>query len=186
LSGSLYWMLTLTIILLLNAMAPSIVNREGRSLYLMTVAPIDAREVLYSKWAICAAPILLLVEGILVAGAIAQRMSFLQAFFTGVAMAVLIVALVGLVILINLVWPRLDATSPWKQTTVMASFMDLIAKLAIGGVACILLILAVTLWTSWPLVAVGAAAAFCVVTGSITTVASVFGRRLLGNLLTAD
>jgi hypothetical protein len=186
LNGSLDWMLTLTIILLLNAMAPSIVNREGRSLYLMTVAPIDAREVLYSKWAICAAPILLLVEGILVAGAIAQQMSFLQAFFTALAMAVLIIALVGLVILINLVWPRLDATSPWKQTTVIASLMDLVAKIAIGGLACILLILAVTLWNSWPLVAVGAALAFCVVTGLITAVSSVFGRRLLGNLLSAN
>jgi ABC-2 type transport system permease protein len=185
-SGSMYWILTLTIILLLNAVTPSIVNREGKSLYLLSVAPVEAREILVAKWAICAAPILVLVEGLLIVGALAERISLDRATIAAIGLAIMVCTLVVMVISINLRWPHLDVSSPWKQSSITASFIDLVAKVLVAVPSCGLLILAFSLWDSWPLYSLVAVICFLGLTGAVASSSYRSSTHRLTNLMVGE
>lgn len=184
--GSLYGVLTIASILLLNSTAPSIVNREGRSLYLLGLAPLRVEDVLLSKWAIAVMPPLILVEVLLVIGSVALGVDPGQALVIAAVMAGLLVALVGVSITINLFWPKLVLSNPRQQSSRIASFVGMIGEFVLGGVVFGLLGLAFALWQDHFLGSLVVLVALCALLAGITTVAAVVGSRLLDNLLTGD
>jgi hypothetical protein len=181
---SLYIMLTFTSIFVLSSIAPPIVNREGRSLYLLALSPLSSRAILLSKWVICVIPILAIAEAFLVAGALILQIEPIRVVVTAIALAALIIALAGLVISVNLIWPRLDSDNPRRQVSGTATLVSLVSEAIIGGFFCLLLVLTFNLWSHLPLVSLAAGLSLLLLTGAITSTTSVVGPRLLQALLT--
>jgi ABC-2 type transport system permease protein len=181
---SLYIMLTFTSILVLSSIAPPIVNREGRSLYILALSPLSPRIILLSKWVICVIPVLAIAEVLLVVGALILQIEPVRALVTAFALVALIIALAGLVISINLIWPRLDSDNPRRQVSGIATGVSLVSEFIIGSFFCLLLILTFNLWPHLPLISVAAGLSLVLLTGAITGTTSIVGPRLLQNLLT--
>ncbi len=138
---------------LLVVLALPVVNREGRSLYLLALAPLRARDVLFVKWAFCAAPVLLVVEVVLVAGSVLLSVSPGEALLAICAFAALIVALAGALLLVSLIWPRLDWDNPRRQVSGTASAVGALGGLVLVAVTCLLLVLTLAWSSSQPLAA---------------------------------
>jgi hypothetical protein len=177
-------MLTFTSILVLTSIAPPIVNREGRSLYLLALSPLSAHAILLSKWVISVIPVLVIVEGLLTVGALILQIEPVRALVTALALVALVIALAGMVISINLIWPRLESDNPRRQASGVATTISLISEFIIGSFFCLLLILTFNLWSRLPLISLAAGLALLLLTGAITGTTSIVGPRLLQNLLT--
>jgi ABC transporter len=81
-------------------------------LYLLALALLTARDILLAKWTFCVFPVLVLVEGLVVAGAVILRLPPGETLLGALAFASLVVALAGALLLVSLVWPRLDWDNP--------------------------------------------------------------------------
>ena len=184
--GSLDFMLTITAILLIGSIAPSLINHEGRSLYLLALAPVSSRDVLLGKWLMCAAPALVLVEAMLGAAAVFLHLPAGRSMMTALVMAALIIAQAGLTLAINLVWPRFNPSGGRQQASFPAVVVSMAGQLLLGGAVFILLLLATGTWTSLPLAALAAIAAVVVLTASISFASMWLGSRQLQRLLTSD
>jgi ABC-2 type transport system permease protein len=119
-SASMYATVTLTAVFLLSILTLPIVNREGHSLYLLSLAPVSVRRIVIAKWAACAVPIILLVEGFLAMGVRVLGLSPGQAIFTGVVLAALVVALAGWLLCVGLTWPRVSSDQSRRQVNMVA------------------------------------------------------------------
>jgi len=71
--GWFYATLAMLVYLLLIALALPLINREGRSLYLLALAPLSARDILLAKWSFCVLPVAGLVEAILIASGVVMH-----------------------------------------------------------------------------------------------------------------
>jgi ABC-2 type transport system permease protein len=180
---TLYIFLTLATVILLSAITLPVVNREGRSLYLLALAPLSARDILLSKWIVCVTPVLLLIEGILAAGAVLLQVEIVRALLIGLAMASLVVALGGAFLTVTLLWPRLEADNPRRQVSPAASFGALAVGVSLGGTVCLLLILTFVLWPLLPWLAIVTGLAIFLLTGAVTAAGLIAGSRLLQRLL---
>src|SRR5207248_1034454 len=121
--GLFYGTLTFVTYFLLTFLALPLINREGRSLYLLALAPLTARDIRRAKWAFCVLPALALVEGLVVAGAVILRMPPAEALLGALAFASLVVALAGALLLVSLVWPRLDWDNPRRRVSGTATLV---------------------------------------------------------------
>jgi ABC-2 type transport system permease protein len=186
LNGTLYGMLAFVAILMLGSITAVTVNGEGRSIYLLALAPLTSRDVLMAKWAVCAVPALAIVETILVAGVMFLHVAAGQAVVAALALAILVVALAALGLLINLLWPRLDVENPRLKASLTATIVSLACEMLVGLIATTLLILALAWWPDYPAAATLAGLALLLVTGSVIGATLVLGPRLLQHLMTGD
>jgi len=184
--GSLYVVLTFIVVFLLSTLALSVVNREGRSLYLLALSPLTAREIVVSKWAFCVTPVLILVEVVLIGSAVAAHQQAGEILLGALAMASVIVAVGGELITVSLLWPRLDWDNPRQQVTALAFVVGDVGALIIAGGACVLLIVAFVVWSQIPWVAVIAAAGIFALTGAVSVIAWFLAPRRLQALLVRD
>jgi ABC-2 type transport system permease protein len=186
LAGALYGVLVFSAVILIGPVAATIVNREGRSLYLLALAPLSARALFLAKWAFVLAPVLVIVEGILTAGSINLQIDAGQSLLAGLVLALLIAALSGTALTINMLWPRFESASARRQGSGTANLVSFIADLGIGGITCALLIAGIAIWPSYPLIAAALVLAALVLTGGCALLAFVLGTRVLANLLSSD
>jgi Putative ATP-binding cassette len=173
-------LLTYVLILLL---ALPIVNREGRSLYLLGMAPVSARQIIAAKWIFCAAPVLAIVESILIVDAIVLKIDLGEALLIGSAFAGLVIALTGGTILISLIWPRLDWDNPSRQVSGAARVGGLLAGIALSGVVYALVVLALIWRTSRPLDSTLCAIGIYLLVTVVAVVAAIMTPRRLEALL---
>jgi ABC-2 type transport system permease protein len=126
---------------LLLVLALPLVNREGRALYLLALAPLDARDILLAKWLFCAVPALIVVEATVLVDALVLRLSAGDVAFVVAAVAGLIVALAGALLLVSLIWPRFDWDNPRRQVSGTATLAGSLGGLLLVGANCLLLML---------------------------------------------
>jgi ABC-2 type transport system permease protein len=183
---TLYGMLTFTTILLVSSIAPTTVNREGRSLYLLALAPVSSRRILLAKWLSCGVPVAILVEAILLIGSIFIHLSPGRGIVAAFALLALVTALTGLNIMFNLIWPRLSSDGGRQQASVAASLVSMISEFVVGGIVFGLLIAGWALWSQLPWGAVGVTVALFFVAALITAVSATVGSRVFASLLTGE
>jgi ABC-2 type transport system permease protein len=173
-------LLTYVLILLL---ALPIVNREGRSLYLLAMAPVSAREVIAAKWLFCATPVLVIVEAILIVDAFALHIDAGEALLIASAFAGLIVALTGANILISLIWPRLDWDNPSRQVSGAARIAGLLIGMALSGAVYALVIFTLVWRSSRPLESTLCAIGIYAIVIAVAIAAAILTPRRLEMLL---
>jgi hypothetical protein len=160
-----------------------IVNREGRSLYLLALTPLSARAILVAKWTFCVLPTLVVVGALAAVGAAVLRMDLGPAILGVLALGCMIVALAGISLLASLIWPRLDWDNPRRQISGTASMVGSLAALLVGAACCGLLIRTIT-WpadqAAWAVLTGAALFAVCAVA---TGIVYVLGSRRLERLL---
>lgn len=186
LASALYAILVFSIVILIGPTAATIVNREGRSLYLLALAPLPVRDLLVAKWTFVAVPVVAVIEIILGIGAHILGIDPGQALLAGLVLAALSIALSGVALTINLIWPRFESENPRRQGSGIANIVGIITDFGIGGISCALLIAAIEIWPSYPAVAAALALGVFLVTGGSGVLALIFGTRVLANLLTSD
>ncbi len=133
--------LAYTAFFLLLLIAQPMINREGRALYLLALAPLRPVDILRVKWAFCAVPVLILIEVLLGVGTLFLHVPLARAGLAALAFASLVVALTGALLLINLIWPRLDWDNPRQQVSTTAGLVGMIGGLILAAGTCLLLIL---------------------------------------------
>ncbi len=170
----------------LTTLALPAVNREGRALFVLALAPISARDILLSKWIFSAAPALMLSEALLGAGAWWLRLSPGQVLLGACALASIAVAAAGGLLFVSLIWPRLDWDNPRRQVSGQASLVGGIGGLLLVGASAGLLILTLFLATSHPLLALASGAGLFALTGLISLLVFLLAPARLAALLTAE
>lgn len=176
-------LLALSTWLFINALAPSIVNREGRSLYLLAQAPLSPRDILLAKWAVCVVPVLLLLEVMLAGSAVTRHLPAIDTLLIAVTLVILVTALTGIVLCCALIWPRLITENPRRHASGIAILVSAIAELIIAGIVFTLLVVAITFWNSIPIVAAMALAAIAVILGLVLLTVFFAGPRLMQRIL---
>lgn len=182
----LFFTLTFFAVLSLGSIAPVMVNGDRRSLYLLALAPLSPQDVLFAKWAMCAATVLTVVEAVLVAGAVFLGIAPGATIMGAVGLACLVVALSGVGLTVNLAWPRLNQGDGRVQASVMASIVSFVGDFMLGLIICGLLILIVSAWPSHPWVALALAGALLTVTGLAVGGTVVVGGQLMQSLLRGE
>ena len=170
----------------LTTLALPAVNREGRALFVLALAPIGARDILLSKWIFSAAPSLVLSEALLGAGAWWLRLGPGQVLLGACALAAIAVATAGGLLFVSLIWPRLDWDNPRRQVSSQASIVGGIGGLLLVGASAGLLILTLFLATSHPLLALASGAGLFALTGLIALLVFLLAPARLAALLTAE
>jgi hypothetical protein len=186
-AGALYLSGTLTALFLLTILALPMVSREGRSLYLLAIAPVRSKDILLAKILFCAAPVLLILESLLTtAGARLLRLSPAETLFDAVVLAALVLALAAWLVCVGIVWPRLSADGSRRQIHGTA----LLVGPASGVVLCSFVGYQLgVIFTAAPKhiwVQPVAAASIFLVTGGILIGVRLAGPRLLRDLLSGD
>ena len=170
----------------LTTLALPAINREGRSLFLLALAPVSAREILLAKWVFSVAPSLIVAEVLLLAGALWLRLSPPQVLLGACALAGIAVAAAGALLLVSLVWPRLDWDNPRKQVSTQASLLGGLGGFALMAVSGGLLVLTLFLSARHPLLALAAGAALFALTGLVSVLVLLIAPARLEALLTPD
>jgi len=170
----------------LTTLALPAVNREGRALFVLALAPVSARDILLSKWIFSAAPSLVLSEALLSVGAWWLRLSPGQVLLGACALAAIAVAVAGALLFVSLIWPRLDWDNPRRQVSSQASLVGVIGGLLLVGASAGLLILTLFLTPSHPLLALASGAGLFALTGLIALFVFLFAPARLAALLMAE
>lgn len=144
---SFFFALVFATYFLLASLAMSVINREGRMLQWLSLAPLTARDVLAAKWAFSVIPALVVAELLIVIHAVVIRGSVFQTVFLCLAFAALIVALAGELIYINLLWPKFTGLSAKQQVSRTAGWVSTVAGMSTVFIVGVLAFLAV-LWAS--------------------------------------
>jgi ABC-2 type transport system permease protein len=140
-AGYLYGSLAFLTSFLASFLALSIINREAKTRALLALLPLDARQIVAGKWAACVLPNLILAELLAVAGAVLLQIPLWEAILAVGALAALVVAVCGAMLLITLIFPRLDSDNPRRQVSTAASLLGMIAGFALAGLVIGLLLL---------------------------------------------
>jgi hypothetical protein len=130
--------------------ASRLVNREGHSLYLLALAPPAPQAILLVKAAFCALPNLAIVEAVLVGGGTALHLAFWQVLVSACVFAMLIFAEAGGLILIGLIWPKLDWDNPSRQVSTQANLYGTLGALLLTAGVLVLLLFTVTTTGPFP------------------------------------
>jgi len=170
----------------LTTLALPAVNREGRALFVLALAPVSARDILLSKWIFSTAPSLVLSEALLGVGAWWLRLGPGQILLGACALAAIAVATAGGLLFVSLIWPRLDWDNPRRQVSSQASLVGVIGGLLLVGASAGLLILTLFLAPSHPLLALASGAGLFALTGLIALFVFLFAPARLAALLMAE
>lgn len=168
---------------LLLISAQPIINREGRALYLLALAPLRPAEILRAKWAFCALPVLAVVEVLLGVGTLFLHVPPARAGLAALTFVCLVVALTGGLLLINLIWPRLDWDNPRQQVSTMAMLVGAIGGLLLAAGTCLLLILSFVWSADHVFRSILATAGIFILTGLVIVVVERLAPRRLEMLL---
>lgn len=186
-AASLYLSSSMTALFLLSVLALPIVGREGRSLYLLGLAPVRAGYLLLAKVLFCLAPVVALLEVLLVTmAARLLKMSVLQTVYVSGVLIALVSALGCWLVCVGLIWPRLTSEGSRRQVHGTALVVGPVS----GGVLCTVVgfLLAGSL-ASHPassLTPYASGAGIFVLTGGVVAVVFRVGPRIFHNLLTGD
>jgi ABC-2 type transport system permease protein len=182
LNASFYALLTFVTILLTGSLAPSSFNREGRSLYLLALAPLSLRDLLVAKWAVATLPVLCICEVLLGVVSVFLQIPPVQAVVAAAALAMLVGALAGAAIITNLAWPRLQIEGPIRKQSVLGGVAGSACEFAIGGIFCALLIIGFLLWPRHAALAAATIALLFVIMAGVNAAVLFFGPNLVGRL----
>lgn len=144
------FLLILAALLLVNTTAPGLINREGRGIALLALAPITTRDILKAKWIAAASPPFLIVELALIGLATYLRLPFGEVLLLALALAALVVALSGASLAANVAWPSLGNTNPRRQGSGVAAIVSLLSDAAISVFAGGMLVLNLFVWHGLP------------------------------------
>jgi ABC-2 type transport system permease protein len=178
--------LALSSFFLLSYLALSIVNREGRSLQLLALAPLTARDILIGKWAFCVTPILAAEEILLVAGAVTLHFSTAETLIAALSLAALVVALCGALITISLWWPRLHADAARRPVSFAGCLTGSVFGAALVGTVTACLLTTFVLWGSTPILAIVAMGGSVAIPIGVTALVISMTPRVLRALLMSD
>jgi hypothetical protein len=186
-AASLYLSSSMTALFLLSVLALPIVSREGRSLYLLSLVPVRPGHLLFAKVLFCLAPVVALLEVLLVTmAARLLSMSPLQTLYVGAVLFALVSALGCWLVCVGLIWPRLTSDGSRRQVHGTALLIGPIS----GGVLCTVVgfLLAGSFTThpasSWAPIVAGAG--IFVLTGAIVVAVFSVGPRIFHDLLIGD
>lgn len=182
-AGWLFGTLSLLCYILAAALALPIVNREGKALYLLALAPLSARDVVLAKWTFSVLPPATLSVVVVIVAAVVLHLAVWQAVLGACAMVALCVELAGAALLISLTWPRLDWDNPARQNSTTAGLGGALAGLLLAAATCVLLILTFAWASSQPVAAVAAGIGIFVLAGTIIAVAAALAPARLEALL---
>lgn len=186
-AASLYLSSSMTALFLLSVLALPIVGREGRSLYLLGLAPVRAGYLLLAKVLFCLTPVVALLEVLLITvAARLLRMSLLQTVYVSAVLAALVTALGCWLVCVGLIWPRLTSDGSRRQVHGTALMVGPIS----GGMLCTVVgfLLAGSFAAHSPasFTPYAAGAGIFVLTGGIVAVVFRAGPRIFHDLLTGD
>lgn len=186
-AASLYLSSSMTALFLLSVLALPIVGREGRSLYLLGLVPIRPGYLLLAKVLFCLAPVVVLLEVLLVTmAARLLSMSPWQTIYVGAVLLALVSALACWLVCVGLMWPRLTSDGSRRQVNGTA----LLIGPTSGGVLCTVVgFLLAGSFTSHPASSWApfvAGAAIFLLTGAIIAAVFSVGPRIFQNLLTGE
>lgn len=182
---SLFITLAIYVLLLSNFLAPRLINREGRAIHLLALAPVGSRQVLGAKWSLGALPIVGLVEVFVITGSLLLHLAFWTVLLCAGAFGCLAIAMVGALLALSLVWPRLDWDNPTRQVSIQAALYGTVGGLGLCGGTCALLATAIGWSSSQPAVALLAGIGIFVLTLGIGVASLIVGDRAMANLLGA-
>ncbi|HVA92742.1 MAG TPA: hypothetical protein VNL71_23220, partial [Chloroflexota bacterium] len=180
---SFFITLGIYVLLLSNFLAPRLVNREGKSLYLLALAPVSSRDVLLIKWALGALPVAGLVEVFAIAGSLILHLSFWAALLCLGAFGALAIAMVGAMLALSLIWPRLDWDNPSRQISTQASLFGTVGGLILSMGMCALLGVVLGWASSRPGIALLAGVGIFVITLGVSGISLIVGDRAMKGLL---
>jgi ABC-2 type transport system permease protein len=181
--GWLFGTLAFMTYIVVAALSLPVINREGRALYLLALAPLSARDILLAKWTFCVLPILALVEGALLVSSLVLHLPLGAALLGALALAALVVALSGGELLLSLLWPRLDWDNPRQQVSGTANLAGLLCGLVLVAATGALLILTLAWSSSQPLAATATGLGIFALTGLVIASVAVLAPRRLAALL---
>jgi hypothetical protein len=186
-AASLYLSSSMTALFLLSVLALPIVGREGRSLYLLGLVPVRAGYLLLAKVLFCLAPVVALLEVLLVTmAARLLSMNLPQTLYVGAVLFAVVSALSCWLVCVGLIWPRLTSDGSRRQVNGTA----LLIGPTSGGLLCTIVgfLLAGSFAThpasSWA-PAVSGACIF-VLTGAVVVIVFSVGPRIFHDLLLGD
>lgn len=168
---------------LTNFLSARLVNREGRSLYLLALAPIGARDIFLVKWAFGALPIAALVEIILLIGSVFLHLSAGAVLLSIATFGCLVMAMVGGALTLSLVWPRLDWDNPSRQVSIQALLFTAVGGLILSAGNCALLAVVLGWASSRPLIALAAGLGIFVINGGVALISHIVGSQAMERLL---
>jgi hypothetical protein len=112
----------------------TIINREGRSFYLLRAAPITALTILREKFLALFLPLVVLGEALVVYIAASERLSARDALLAAAGIALVTASLISWSMVLSLLFPRLDWTNIVQMTTWQAWLLSFVGGAAIGVV----------------------------------------------------
>jgi hypothetical protein len=180
-TGIVIFLVMLLAVLLASSVIPGTVNREGKALALLALAPISAADVIRAKWIGAGLIPLAVVEAALVGLSIFLGLSPGRILLMAVIVLMLVATLTGITLAANFAWPKLDATNPRRQASVGATFAGLISDTVIGVFTGIMLVLALLVWNG--VEAVITILVLLFVLAALITIAAWLNARLLRRLL---
>ncbi|MGH2345463.1 MAG: putative ABC transporter permease subunit, partial [Chloroflexota bacterium] len=155
---------------LTNFLSSRLVNREGRSLYLLALAPLAARDIFLVKWAFGALPIAALVEVILLIGSVFLHLAIGAILLSIATFGCLVVAMVGAALTLSLIWPRLDWDNPSRQVSTQALLFTAVGGLILSAGTCALLAVVLGWASSRSLIAMAAGIGIFAINGGAAVV----------------
>jgi len=180
---SVFITMSIYVLLLSNFVAPRLVNREGKSLYLLALAPVSSRDVLLVKWALGALPIAGLTAVFAIVGALLLHLAIWAALLGLGAFGSLAIAMVGAMLTLSLIWPRLDWDNPSRQVSTQAALYGTVGGLIMCMGICALLAVAIGWSSSHPLTALLAGVGIFVITFGVCWISLMVGGRSMKSLL---
>lgn len=182
--GTTVTLLTLASLLLVMTTTPFLINRQGKALILLALAPLSPAGIVVSKWITAAIPPFVAVEVALTGLAVYLRLPGAEVGLLAVTLAVLIVALSGTILSINIAWPKLDATNPRRPSSGFATVAGMASAAIMCAATGIVLFLSLFVW-SGDTAALGIVLLFAGLGAVILTV-SQLAPRLLQRLLHSE
>lgn len=172
--------------LFLDEPTVGLVNREGQSLYLLALAPLRARDILLVKWAVGALPITVMVEGILLIGALFLPLSVRAVVLSFFTFGSLAIAMIGAALMLSLIRPRLDWDNPNRQVSTQALLFTAVGGLILSAGTCALPAVVLGWASSRPLTAPAVGVGIFVINGGVGAVSLIGGTRAMNRLLHGD
>jgi hypothetical protein len=183
-TGIVIFLVLMLAVLIAGSVIPGTVNREGKALGLLALAPIPPAEIVRAKWIGAAIIPLGVVEIALVGLSVLLGLSTGRIALLAAAILVLAAALTGVTLAVNFAWPKLDATNPRRQASAAATFAGLIGDTIIALFTGVMLTLGLLVWSGEE--AVIALLALFLVLGALIGAGALLNewllRRLFANL----
>jgi ABC-2 type transport system permease protein len=180
-TGTVVFLTCMLVVLLASSVVPGAVNREGKAMALLALAPVSTADIVEAKWIGAGVIPLVIVETALVGLSIHFGLSPDRILLLAVIMLVLLVALTGTTLAANFAWPKLDATNPRRQASGAATFAGLISDVLITLFSGGMVALALLVWHGMQTV-VALLVVFLVLVALIV-IAAWLNERLLNRLL---